>query len=120
MSDEATGLHVDVVADDTVVHNQKLGVWNEFNLCWLALLQGQKENMEQEISDNVNPATLDYLISPRFLERMGSELVRLCDNIERHGLVDYEMGVAEEEIISSKRSTPHFPHTLALSSNRMI
>ena len=117
-SDEATGLHVDVVADDTVVHNQKLSVWNEFNLSWLALLQGQKENTEQEITVNQNPADVDHLISARFLERMGTELVRLCDNIERHGLVDYEMGVAEEEIISGKRSTLHLPHTLALSSNR--
>ena len=107
MSDEATGLHVDVVADDTAVHNQKLGVWTEFNLCWLALLQGQKENTEQEISSNQNPADMDHLISAKFLERMGTELVRLCDNIERHGLVDYEMGVAEEEIINGKRFTLH-------------
>ena len=35
-----------------------------------------------------------------FLERMGRELVRLCDGMERHGLVDYQMGVWEEEIIS--------------------
>lgn len=33
------------------------------------------------------------------LERLSSELVRLCDSIEKHGLVDYQMGVAEEEIM---------------------
>lgn len=33
------------------------------------------------------------------LERLSNELVRLCDNIEKHGLVDYQMGVAEEEIM---------------------
>lgn len=33
------------------------------------------------------------------LERLSSELVRLCDSVEKHGLVDYQMGVAEEEII---------------------
>ncbi len=42
------------------------------------------------------------------LERMGTELVRLCDSMEKHGLVDYQMGVWEEEILSSKQ--------LALSS----
>jgi len=31
---------------------------------------------------------------------MGKELVRLCDIMEKHGLVDYQMGVWEEEIIS--------------------
>lgn len=36
------------------------------------------------------------------LERMGDEVVRLCDTMERHGLVDYQMGVWEEEIISSE------------------
>ena len=118
MSNESIGLHVDVVADDTVVHNQKQGVWNEFNLCWLALLQGQKETTEQEASLNQDPAAVNHLISARFLERMGTELVRLCDNIERHGLVDYEMGVAEEEIINGKRPTLHFLHTLVTGSNR--
>jgi hypothetical protein len=37
-----------------------------------------------------------------FLEEMGREFVRLCDGMERHGLVDYQMGVWEEEIISSR------------------
>jgi hypothetical protein len=34
------------------------------------------------------------------LETMGKELVRLCDIMEKHGLVDYQMGVWEEEIIT--------------------
>ncbi|KAK7570727.1 hypothetical protein V3481_019269 [Fusarium oxysporum f. sp. vasinfectum] len=29
---------------------------------------------------------------------MGNELVRLCDGIERHGLVDYQYGVWEDQI----------------------
>ena len=33
---------------------------------------------------------------------MGDELVRLCDGLERHGLVNYQIGVWEEEIISSE------------------
>lgn len=32
---------------------------------------------------------------------MGDELVRLCDSIEHHGLVDYEYGVWEEQVIES-------------------
>jgi hypothetical protein len=36
------------------------------------------------------------------LEKMGRELVRLCDRMERHGLVDYQMGVWEEEIIGGE------------------
>jgi hypothetical protein len=33
---------------------------------------------------------------------MGKDLVRLCDNVERHGLVDYQYGVWEEQIIDSR------------------
>lgn len=42
------------------------------------------------------------LISKEGLEKMGKELVRLCDGIERHGLVDYQYGVWEQQIIESK------------------
>lgn len=39
------------------------------------------------------------LINTDSLKELGRELVRLCDHIEKHGLVDYQMGVAEEEIM---------------------
>jgi hypothetical protein len=48
------------------------------------------------------PLPPQTLLEKDFLERMGRELVRLCDLMERHGLVDYQMGVWEEEIISSE------------------
>lgn len=34
----------------------------------------------------------------RTVKRMGDELIRLCDGIEQHGLVDYQLGVWEDEI----------------------
>jgi hypothetical protein len=37
------------------------------------------------------------------MDGMGKELVRLCDVMEKHGLVDYQMGVWEEEIMTGKR-----------------
>ncbi|KAH0368562.1 hypothetical protein KCU65_g3900, partial [Aureobasidium melanogenum] len=33
------------------------------------------------------------------LETLGQEIVQLCDGIEKTGLVDYQMGVAEERIV---------------------
>ena len=92
---------MDVPADNMDIHDQRVNMWTEFNLSWLALLQRQKENTEQMLQLNQSPLESDTLLGARFLERMGSELVRLCDNVERYGLVDYEMGVAEEEIINS-------------------
>lgn len=32
------------------------------------------------------------------IKKMGNELIRLCDGIERHGLVDYQYGVWEDQI----------------------
>ena len=42
---------------------------------------------------------IQSIMDAQTLERLSSELVRLCDSIEKHGLVDYQMGVAEEEIM---------------------
>lgn len=46
---------------------------------------------------------------------MGEKLVRLCDGITGHGLVDYEYGVWEELIIHSM-SPPQIEPTPLLGS----
>lgn len=61
------------------------------------MLQTQKDLMESGHQLQRSQS----LIPQEGLERMGKELVRLCDSIERHGLVDYEYGVWEEQIIAS-------------------
>ena len=42
------------------------------------------------------------ILSKAAIQRLGDELTRLCDGLEKSGLVDYEMGVWEEEIINRK------------------
>lgn len=34
------------------------------------------------------------------MHKMVDELVSLCDQIEQHGLVDYDLGVWEEQIVN--------------------
>ncbi|KAI9850684.1 MAG: hypothetical protein M1838_005248 [Thelocarpon superellum] len=89
-----------LVVDDQNLHGDRIRLWNEFNSCWLAALQQQKDMTQGMIETGHAPPPPQSLIQEDFLERMGSNLVRLCDNMERHGLVDYQMGVWEEEIIS--------------------
>lgn len=48
------------------------------------------------------PQDPQSLIDYEFMEKMGRDLVRLCDSIEKHGLVDYQMGVAEEDILEGE------------------
>lgn len=79
----------------------RIEMWDQFNTCWLALLQSQKEHTQLMLEKGRPPSPPKNLLGEPFLGQMGDELVRLCDSIERHGLVDYQIGVWEEEIISS-------------------
>ncbi|KAJ2891814.1 hypothetical protein MKZ38_010714 [Zalerion maritima] len=80
--------------DNKDLHADRIRLWNDFNHAWLALFQKQKDMMLA--SPHQRPPGL---ISLDNLEKMGTELVQLCDGIERHGLVDYQYGVWEEEIM---------------------
>ncbi len=42
------------------------------------------------------------LMTQDFINKMAKDLIRLCDAVEKHGLVDYQYGVAEEQIIMSE------------------
>jgi hypothetical protein len=77
-------------------------LWNEFNTCWLAVLQKEKDMILEFNEAGQSPQPPQGIIPEESLERMGRELIRLCDSMERHGLVDYQMGVWEEEIIGSE------------------
>jgi hypothetical protein len=44
------------------------------------------------------------LVSKAMIKKMGNELIRLCDGIERHGLVDYQYGVWEDQITEGTSS----------------
>lgn len=59
------------------------------------------------LSSGRPPAQSQGLLPQESLEEMGNELVSLCDGLEKHGLVDYQMGVSEQEIVESKpKSAP--------------
>jgi hypothetical protein len=62
--------------------------------------------MEMQAGQPLQHATL---MSVNQMDEMGKELIRLCDNMEKHGLVDYEMGVWEESILDSKIWFPLSP-----------
>ncbi|KAJ9142718.1 hypothetical protein NKR23_g7046 [Pleurostoma richardsiae] len=84
-----------LTSDDQNLYNDRIKLWNDFNHAWLAMLQAQKDLMtsRQQLSPSQSLISLDRL------RKMGDELVRLCDAVERHGLVDYQYGVWEEQII---------------------
>ena len=95
-------LTIGLVRDDENHYQQRLMLWEEFNNCWLTTLQRQKDMTQEMISAGQRPQPPQSLIEYDFLEKMGTQLVKNCDAMEKHGLVDYQMGVWEEEIIASQ------------------
>lgn len=49
------------------------------------------------------------------METMGKDLIQLCDQLEQHGLVDYQMGIWEEEILSGKFGVQQLPIAFSLT-----
>jgi hypothetical protein len=82
-----------LVRDDETHYAQRLKLWEEFNTCWLSTLQKQKTMTQDMISTGQRPQPPQTLIDYDTLEKMGTQLVKNCDNMEKHGLVDYQMGV---------------------------
>lgn len=95
-------IRLGLTKDEEELHGERIKLWNDFNTCWLAVLQKQKDTTQEMIDLGQRPVPPQSYLQEDFLEKMGRELVRLCDGMERHGLVDYQMGVWEEEIISSR------------------
>jgi hypothetical protein len=100
--ERAAELTTGLVRDDENHYSQRLVLWEEFNTCWLATLQKQKAFTQEIVNTGQRPQPPKTLIDYNFLEKMGTQLVKHCDNMEKHGLVDYQMGVWEEEIVASK------------------
>ncbi|KAI9158748.1 hypothetical protein HJFPF1_06746 [Paramyrothecium foliicola] len=82
--------------DDASLHADRIKLWNDFNHAWLALGHRQRELMCSE----QQPSRNRRIMSEETIKKLGNELVRLCDGIECHGLVDYQYGVWEDQIES--------------------
>jgi hypothetical protein len=99
--ERAAELTIGLVRDEETQYEDRLRLWEQFNNCWLTTLQKQKDMAQEMIKRGQRPQPPQSLIEPDYLEKMGTQLVKNCDNMEKHGLVDYQMGVWEEEIIAS-------------------
>ncbi|KAJ5166365.1 uncharacterized protein N7482_005146 [Penicillium canariense] len=88
-----------ILRDDHQLYTDRLQLWSEFNLCWLAVCQKQKDVTQDLVATGQQPPQTSLLSRDR-MEAMGKDLIQLCDQLEQHGLVDYQMGIWEEEILS--------------------
>lgn len=70
-------------------------LWEEFNYAWLAIYQRQKDHFDPGISLHLQYGPLGI----ECIEGMVNHLIEWCDNIKKHGLVGYQYGVWEDDII---------------------
>lgn len=85
--------------DDENAHEQRLKMWKDFNLCWLAFMQKLKDNLDGVVQSGGLPPHPQSIVTPAFLDKMADKLIAWADSVEKYGLVDYETGVWEEEIL---------------------
>lgn len=97
---EALGLD----RDDKGQYKDRLELWNTFNHCWLTVLQSQYRTIQIMTRTGQQLPLGQSILDSDDLETLGHEIVKLCDSIDKTGLVDYQMGVAEERIVDSKFS----------------
>ncbi|TVY14717.1 hypothetical protein LARI1_G006872 [Lachnellula arida] len=84
-----------LTVDEVALHTDRIRLWGEFNTAWLAIFQKQKDLLEAG-QRNRPPANL---MTQEVINKMAKDLIRMCDAVEKHGLVDYQYGVAEERIM---------------------
>lgn len=107
-----------ILRDDQMPHSDRLKLWNDFNICWLALCQKQKD-MTQDLLQTGRQPSRASLLSIEAMDTLGKQLIQLCDQMEQHGLVDYQIGIWEEEILSG-RSAPKSSHLQDKNNNLEI
>ncbi|KAI9646963.1 hypothetical protein NHQ30_004963 [Ciborinia camelliae] len=106
VSDE--GLTIDEVA----LHADRVRLWNEFNAAWLGIFTRQQDFLES--GQHLQPP--QTLMSLEFIGKMGANLTRLCDSVEKYGLVDYQYGVGEAEIMDILLSCQNIQENLEASA----
>lgn len=87
--------------DNPARYQGHLKLWRDLNNCWLSLFQKQKDITSATLASG-QQQHIANLLTVETMESMGDTVVQLCDKLEPKGLVDYELGFWEEEIISSK------------------
>jgi hypothetical protein len=92
-NDDSMGLGL--TRDHQLPCPEHLSIWQDFNITWLALCQ-------RHIDIGRIPGTGGSLLKRDQLENIAWMLIEICDLFEPVGLVDYEIGVWEEEILSGE------------------
>ncbi|KAK9242939.1 hypothetical protein V1506DRAFT_33717 [Lipomyces tetrasporus] len=81
--------------DSSLPHDSRLQFWRLFNRSWIGVISRNWLVAGGGTTSAQGPTSL----TRRQLEEMAELVISLSDNVQRYGLVDYEMGVWEERIL---------------------
>ncbi|KAF4120209.1 Conserved hypothetical, protein [Geosmithia morbida] len=87
-----------LTTDNFSIHGERIQLWNDFNHAWLALGQRQLDLMSGDARGHQASGEPQTPLSRERLLELGDEIVRFCDDLAPHGLVDYQYGVWEDQI----------------------
>ena len=93
---------IGLTKDDPAVYKERLEFWKNFNYCWLAFLTRQLQNSRTRRESGQPLTGVQIVLSKDNIKALGDELIELNDDLQSTGLIDYEMGVWEEEITDGK------------------
>jgi len=96
------------VWDIQASYSRRLKLMEDFNHCWLALLQRQLSETQETREPQQESLGARNILTKEDLVRLGDEITSQCDEWAPSGLVDYQMGVWEEEIVDSERTAVIF------------
>ena len=85
-----------------VAYRERLEFWRNIHYCWLAFLQRQLDSTQTGQAASSNRRAASRALDANLLEELGDKVVGFGDALEKFGLVDYEMGFFEKELIACK------------------
>lgn len=88
--------------DDEAQEEVRSKLWDDFNNAWLALMHKQITLTRGLLEAGIT-LHQPQLMTAEVITKMCSDLIKLNDDyLEKHGLVNYQYGVLEDQIIESK------------------
>ncbi|KFX90508.1 hypothetical protein O988_08169 [Pseudogymnoascus sp. VKM F-3808] len=92
---------MELTIDDEAQVEVRSKLWDDFNNAWLALMHKQM-TLSKELIEAGITLQQPQLMTTEVIKKMCSDLIKLNDDyLEKHGLVNYQYGVLEDQIIES-------------------
>jgi hypothetical protein len=92
----------ELTVDDEAQEEVRSKLWDDFNNAWLALMHKQITITRGLLEAGIT-LHQPQLMTAEVITKMCNDLIKLNDDyLEKHGLVNYQYGVLEDQIIESK------------------